>query len=72
MVGVAKKCHDIQVIDGTTNVIEEIGRVALEVASLVDEYTKISFIGKISWSRLWLIPTYPYSNRTNCKIPVDG
>jgi len=45
MVGVANESPDLPVINGTSNVIEEIGRTALQVASLIDEYTKLPFLG---------------------------
>jgi hypothetical protein len=45
MIGAANKVRDLLVIEGTTNVIEEIGRLSLQAASLIDEYTKLTFIG---------------------------
>jgi hypothetical protein len=47
MVGVANECQDLPMIDGTTNVIEAIGRMALQVASLIDEYTHLPFLGML-------------------------
>jgi hypothetical protein len=48
MLGSAVRCgHDLPLIEGTTNVMEEIGQASLEVASLIDEYTKHSFVGKM-------------------------
>jgi hypothetical protein len=48
MLGSAARCgHDLLLIEGTTNVMEEIGQASLEVASLIDEYTKHSFVGKV-------------------------
>jgi len=46
MVGAANECKEVLVIKGTTNVIEEIGRASLEVASLIHEYSKLPFVGK--------------------------
>ena len=45
MIGAANKVRKLLVIEGTTNVIEEIGRLSLQAASLIDEYTKLPFIG---------------------------
>jgi hypothetical protein len=45
MLGTAKAIPDLRVIPDTTNVIEEINRQSLQVASLVDEYTKLSRAG---------------------------
>ena len=47
MLGLAKECPDLLLIEGTTNVIEEIGRASLKVASLIHEYTKPAFIGRL-------------------------
>jgi hypothetical protein len=47
MMGVAARCVNISRIDGTMDVVVEIGTVSLEVASLVDEYTGHSFVGKL-------------------------
>jgi hypothetical protein len=47
MMGVAARCADLSRIDGTTDVVAEIGKVSLEVASLIDEYTRHSFVGKL-------------------------
>ena len=46
MLGLAKECPDLLLVEGTTNVIEEIGRASLKVASLIHEYTKPEFIGR--------------------------
>ena len=52
MVGAASDCPDLRKIEGTTDVILEISRVSLQVASLIDEYTKYSSLwGKISCFR---------------------
>lgn len=45
VLGVAKEFPNLLLIAGTTNVIEEIGRTSLKVASLIHEYTKRSFTG---------------------------
>jgi hypothetical protein len=47
MVGVAAECPDLPVIPSTTNVIEEIGRVSLQIALLIDEYAGSSLIGSL-------------------------
>ena len=47
MLGLAKECPDLLLIEGTTNVIEEIGRASLKVSSLIHEYTKPAFIGRL-------------------------
>ena len=49
MIGAANKIRDLLVIEGTTDVIEEIGRLSLQVASLIDEYTKLPFIGELEY-----------------------
>ena len=49
MLGTANEIQDLPVILGTTNVIEEIGRQSLQVASLIHEYTKLPFIGNPIW-----------------------
>jgi ABC-type amino acid transport system permease subunit len=45
--GIAKEYPDLLVVEGTTNVIEEIGRTSLKIASLIHEYTKLSLPGKL-------------------------
>ena len=40
MVGVASACPDLRKVKGTANVIEDIGHASMQVASLIDEYTK--------------------------------
>jgi hypothetical protein len=45
LVGVASDCP-VTEIKGTPGVIESIERLVLEVASLIDEYTKSSFAGR--------------------------
>jgi hypothetical protein len=47
MVGVAAEYPDLPLIHGTTNIIEDIGRLSLQIALLVDECAKISFIGQL-------------------------
>ncbi|KAF9480554.1 hypothetical protein BDN70DRAFT_856548, partial [Pholiota conissans] len=44
MLGIATQCLDLKVIEGTTNVIEEIGRTSLKITSLVHEYTRLGFM----------------------------
>ena len=39
MVDIANTCRDL-IIGGASNIIEEIGRACLQVASLIHEYTK--------------------------------
>ncbi|KAF8190524.1 hypothetical protein BJ912DRAFT_925653 [Pholiota molesta] len=41
--GIAKEKPDLLLIKGTDNVIEEIGRTSLKVASLIHEYTRLPF-----------------------------
>ncbi|KAF9473019.1 hypothetical protein BDN70DRAFT_415214 [Pholiota conissans] len=41
--GLAKEHTSLLLVQGTTNVIEDIGRMSLEVASVIHEYTKSSF-----------------------------
>jgi len=45
MLGTANAIPDLPVIPNTTNVIEEISRQSLQVASLIHEYTKLSWAG---------------------------
>jgi hypothetical protein len=47
MIGAANKVRDLLVIEGTTNVSEEIGRLSLQAASLINEYTKLPFTGRL-------------------------
>jgi hypothetical protein len=44
VLGVAKERPNLLSIEGTTNVIEEIGRTSLKVTSLIHEYTKQNFL----------------------------
>jgi hypothetical protein len=74
MVGVAAECPDLPVVQSTTNVIEEIGRVSLQIALLIYEYAKSSLIGWLLlllliwiWSLIWL----EFCCRANHQIPVD-
>jgi hypothetical protein len=46
MVGIATECPDLQFVHGTTNVIEEIGHLSLQIALLIDECAKLSIIGQ--------------------------
>ncbi|KAF9470382.1 hypothetical protein BDN70DRAFT_939763, partial [Pholiota conissans] len=52
LLGTAKECPDLPVIKGTTNVIEEIGRMSLKVTSLIHEYTRPNFIRRTLNSQL--------------------
>jgi hypothetical protein len=56
VLGVAKEYSGLPVIEGTTNVIEEVGRMSLKVMSLIDEYTRLSFISK--WLSLVYVILY--------------
>ena len=47
MLATANAVRDLPEIPNTTNVIGDIGRQSLWVASLVDEYTKLSFAGDL-------------------------
>ena len=47
MLGVAKEFPDLPVISSTTNVIEGIGRASLQAATLIYEYTNLSYAGKL-------------------------
>jgi hypothetical protein len=40
MVGVASACPDLRNVKGTADVVKDIGHAAMQVASLIDEYTK--------------------------------
>jgi hypothetical protein len=59
MVGVASDCLDLRKVEGSTDVIFEISRASLDVASLIDEYTKSEslggngLLGKISAAQLF-------------------
>jgi hypothetical protein len=49
MLFVAKTVPDLLVVEGTENIIEEIGKTAVEVATLMSEYVESSSIAsKIS------------------------
>ena len=45
MLGTANAIPDLPVIQNTTNVVEEISRQSLQVASLIHEYTKLPGAG---------------------------
>ena len=45
MLGTANAIPDLPAIPDTTDVIEAISRQSLQVASLIDEYTKLSWAG---------------------------
>ena len=46
MLGTANYASDLAEVANTTNVIDEIGQQALQVASLIDEYTKLGWTSK--------------------------
>ena len=48
MVGIADQHPDLLVVVGIDKVIESIGRVFLQVASVIDEYARLPFIGAYS------------------------
>ncbi|KAF7965800.1 hypothetical protein HWV62_41763 [Athelia sp. TMB] len=48
MAGAASECPDLLVIDGTVDVIEEIGRTSLDIALLIHRYANPSIKGKSS------------------------
>ncbi|KAF8162138.1 hypothetical protein BJ912DRAFT_299382 [Pholiota molesta] len=52
VLGVAKERPNLLSIEGTTNVIEEIGRTSLKVTSLIHEYTKQNFLRRTLNSQL--------------------
>jgi hypothetical protein len=47
MLGTANAIPHLPVIENTTNVIEEISRQSLQVASLIHEYTKLPWAGNL-------------------------
>ena len=48
MLDVAQAQQNLLVVEGTTNVIEEIGRTSLKIASRIHaEYTRLPFTGKL-------------------------
>jgi hypothetical protein len=50
MVSVASACPDLRNVKGAANVIEDIGHAAMQVASLIDEYTKSKHLaGKMNY-----------------------
>ncbi|KAF8838113.1 hypothetical protein BDN67DRAFT_124834, partial [Paxillus ammoniavirescens] len=51
LVGVASDCPVVE-IKGTPDVIKSIERLALEVASLIDEYTKSSFAARVGMTQI--------------------
>ena len=50
MLSVAKEHPNLLVVKGATNVIEEIGRTSLRVASLIHEYTDRNFTSQFDYS----------------------
>jgi hypothetical protein len=55
MLATANEVPDLLVIPNTINVIEEISRQSLRVASLIDEYTKLSWAGNLIPTPLGLV-----------------
>jgi len=52
MVGIAAEHPDLPLILGTTDVIEEIGQLSLQIALLIDKCANSSFIGRTVKSQL--------------------
>lgn len=50
MVDIANKCADFQAIE---DVVEEMGHTCLQVASLIQEYTKLSSLSELSITDLF-------------------
>jgi hypothetical protein len=46
MLSYAKACCELKGIDGVPNVIEEVGRIVMEGALLIDQCMKSGFIGE--------------------------
>ncbi|KAF8954322.1 hypothetical protein BDZ97DRAFT_490998 [Flammula alnicola] len=46
MLGAANAAPDLPVIADTTNILEEISRQSLQIASLIDEYTKLCYAAR--------------------------
>lgn len=46
MVYAANDCPNLRVIEGVENVVEAIGRVSLQITSLIDEHTRLPFASK--------------------------
>lgn len=59
--GIAKEYPDLLKVEGTTNVIEEIGRTSVKVASLIHEYTRLPFAGELVLSLVNLILSNGFS-----------
>ena len=55
----AQECPDLKTIAGTKNVIEEMNRVCLSVASLIQEYTDSS-AGEWKSAFLCISPDFNY------------
>lgn len=47
ILGTANSVPNIIVIENTVNIIEEIGHQSLQVASLIDEYTKLGQLSNL-------------------------
>ncbi|KIJ14091.1 hypothetical protein PAXINDRAFT_100315 [Paxillus involutus ATCC 200175] len=67
LVGVASDCP-VTEIKGTPGVIESIERLALEVASLIDEYTKSSFAVRVGRAQI----TDVTARITKCQAELNG
>jgi len=48
MLGAANAFPGLLELASTTNVIKEIGRLSLQIASLIHEYTKVPYLGKFN------------------------
>jgi len=48
MLGAANAFPGLPELASTTNVIKEIGRLSLQIASLIHEYTKAPYLGKFN------------------------
>jgi hypothetical protein len=46
MLSYARACCELKGIEGVPNVIEEVGRVVVDGALLIDEYMRFRFIGQ--------------------------
>lgn len=53
MAGAASSCPDLLKIDGTTDVIDEIGSTSIDVARLVHDFVHPSIGGKATFLGLW-------------------
>lgn len=69
MIGVAQECPDLSTIPGTTNVIDDIGRTCLNVASLIQEYTTSRFLSKRDLFLILSTLVYSWYSGKNLEIP---